>query len=234
MSLPARTACAAVGVRVGQRHRADLVDHGRRVAVGDARELVARARRVELLVVGDLAEVEVEDVAPVLPGRRAEVDVAAHAARAVSAGSSALERHVGGADEVDLLGRAASAACRRSARLPTLLRDDVERVEEGVDAVGEDALASAAARRCRPSATSSWLSASPPPAAHAAGIMKLVDRARRRRSTSRRVDGAAAARRASRTSGRARRAVSSTRSPSGVSAPLGPEEAGGRGSAGAS
>ncbi len=34
---------AAVRVRVGQRHRADLVDHRGRVAVGDARELVAPA-----------------------------------------------------------------------------------------------------------------------------------------------------------------------------------------------
>ena len=34
---------APVGVRVGQRHRAHLLDHRRRVAVGDARQLVAAA-----------------------------------------------------------------------------------------------------------------------------------------------------------------------------------------------
>jgi len=36
-----REALAAVGVRIGERHRADLLDHGRRVAHGDARDFVA-------------------------------------------------------------------------------------------------------------------------------------------------------------------------------------------------
>ena len=94
---------AAVGVRVGQRHRADLVDHRRRVAVGDARELVALARRVERLGVRHLVQVEVEDVAPVLPRGRAEVDVAAHPARPRQRRVEALERHVARPDEVDLL-----------------------------------------------------------------------------------------------------------------------------------
>ena len=39
---------APVGVRVGQRHRADLLDHRRGVAVGDPRQLVAALGRVEV------------------------------------------------------------------------------------------------------------------------------------------------------------------------------------------
>ena len=141
---------AAVGVRVGQRHRADLVDHRRRVAGGDARELVALLLRVELRVVRDLRDVEVEDVAPVLPRRRAEVDVAAHPARARERGVERLERHVAGADEVDLL----LARPRRLLAQPHRadpLRDDVERVEERVEAVRDERAWSAAGRRCRPS-----------------------------------------------------------------------------------
>ena len=83
----------------------------------------------------DLRDVEVEDVAPVLPRGRAEVDVAAHAARAHERGVERLERHVGGPDEVDLL----LARLRRLQAQPHLaepLRDDVERVEERVDPVG--------------------------------------------------------------------------------------------------
>ena len=130
---------AALGVRVGQRHRADLVDHRRRVAGGHARELVALLLRVELLLVRDLADVEVEDVAPVLPGGRAEEDVAAHPARAGERGVERLDRHVARADEVDLL----LARLRRLLAQPhraDLLRHDVERVEERVEAVGDDAL----------------------------------------------------------------------------------------------
>ena len=46
-----------------------------------ARDARGRERLVELGVVRDLLQVEVEDVAPVVLGRRAEVDVAAHPAR---------------------------------------------------------------------------------------------------------------------------------------------------------
>ena len=53
---------------------------------------------------GDLGEVEVEDVVPVVLGRRAEPDVAAHAARAHERGVERLDRDVGRPDEVDLLG----------------------------------------------------------------------------------------------------------------------------------
>ena len=99
----AREHRAPVGMRVGQRQRAHLVDHRRRVAGGDARELVARLRRVQRLLVRDLRDVEVEDVAPVLPRGRAEVDVAAHAARAGERRVERLQRDVAGPDEVDLL-----------------------------------------------------------------------------------------------------------------------------------
>ena len=58
---------AAVVVRERQRHRADLLDHRRRVAVRDARELVAALLGVEVRVVRDLGEVEVEDVEAVAP-----------------------------------------------------------------------------------------------------------------------------------------------------------------------
>ena len=72
---------APLGVRERQRHRADLLDHRRRVAVRDPRELVAAALGVEVGLVVDLAQVEVEDVDPVVLRRRAKPDVAAHPAR---------------------------------------------------------------------------------------------------------------------------------------------------------
>ena len=130
---------AAVRVGVGERHRADLVDHRRRVAGGDARELVALLRRVELLLVRDLRDVEVEDVAPVLPRGRAEEDVAAHAARAGERGVERLERHVAGPDEVDLLlARLRRAQPQRDGA--GLARDDVERVQERVEPVRHELL----------------------------------------------------------------------------------------------
>jgi hypothetical protein len=95
---------APLGVRVGQRHRADLLDHGRGVPVGHARQLVAAVLAVETLLVADAPQVEVEDVLAVVLGRRAEPDVAAHAARADERRIERFEGHVGGADEVDLLG----------------------------------------------------------------------------------------------------------------------------------
>ncbi len=210
---------AALGVRVGQRHRADLVDHRRRVAGGDARELVALLLRVEVVLVRDLADVEVEDVAPVLPRRRAEEDVAAHPARAGERGVERLERHVAGADEVDLL----LARLRRLLAQPHLadpLRDDVERVEERVEAVGDDALGQ---RRVVDAVhdDEQLVERQRAAAAAHAGHHELVDDALHA-VDERRVDRARAARRASRTGGRARRAVSISRSPSGVSAPSWP------------
>ena len=107
-----------------QRHRADLLDHRRRVAVRDARELVAALRRVEVGLVADLVEVEVEDVQAVVLRRRPEPDVAAHAARAGERRVEHLDRHVAGADEVDLL--AARARRRQPQRaLADAARDDV-------------------------------------------------------------------------------------------------------------
>ena len=71
---------AALGMRNRQRHRAALLDHRRRVAVRDPRQLGAASAGVEVGLVVDLVEVEVEDVEPIILGRRAEPDVAAHAA----------------------------------------------------------------------------------------------------------------------------------------------------------
>ncbi len=88
---------------------------------------------------GDLAEVEVEDVAPVLPRRGAEVHVAAHPAGPDERRVQPLERHVAGADEVDLL-LARPRRAKAQLDLADLTRDDVQRVEERVDAVGQEAL----------------------------------------------------------------------------------------------
>ena len=69
----------------------------------------------------DLPDVEVEDVEPIVLGRRPEPDVAAHAAGPDERGIEAVDRHVRRADEVDLViprpcGRQAqSRACRSGA-----------------------------------------------------------------------------------------------------------------------
>ena len=130
---------AVVGVRVGQRQRARLVDHRRRVAVGDAGELVARVVGVEVGLVRDLAQVEVEDVAPVLPRGRAEVDVAAHPARPRERRVQVLERDVAGPDEVDLfLARPGRLQPQPQPADPR--RDDVDRVQERVEPARPEAL----------------------------------------------------------------------------------------------
>src|SRR5204863_826330 len=98
---------AAVVVRDRERHRADLLDHRRRVAVRDPRELVATPFRVEILVVRDLLQVEPEDVQTVALRGRPEPHVAAHAARSSQGRVEHLHGDVGRADEVDLVaGRA--------------------------------------------------------------------------------------------------------------------------------
>ena len=94
---------APVVVGDRQRHRADLLDHGRRVAVGDAGELVAALLGDEVLVVRDLVQIEVEDVEPVALRRRPEPDVAPHATRAGERRIEHLHRHVRRSDEVDLV-----------------------------------------------------------------------------------------------------------------------------------
>ena len=128
---------ARLGVRVGQRHRAHLLDHGRGVPVGHARQLVAALGAVEVLVVADAVQVEVEDVLAVVLGRRAEPDVAAHAPGADERRVERVEGHVGGADEVDLLGpRLGRLDAQAQPADPA--RDDVGRVEERVEAVGEE------------------------------------------------------------------------------------------------
>src|SRR6187200_1510611 len=86
-----------------ERHRRDLLEHCRRVPVRDARDLLALRRLIELRVVGDFAEVEVEDVEAVLLRRRPEPDVTAHAAWPRERRVETVDGHVRGADEVDLL-----------------------------------------------------------------------------------------------------------------------------------
>src|SRR5262245_38736889 len=87
----------------GERHRRDLLEHRRRVPVRDARDLLAPRRLVELRVVGDLAEVEVEDVEAVLLRRCPEPDVTAHAARPRERRVEPVDGDVRRADEIDLL-----------------------------------------------------------------------------------------------------------------------------------
>ena len=143
-------AARVVGDR--QRHRRDLLDHRRRVAVRDPRDLVAAARRVEVGLVRDLADVEVEDVEPVVLRRRAEPDVSAHPARADQRRVEAVDRDVRRADEVDLLlarasARGGAATSRRSRRGTMKLaveqrvrpvREDTAEERRVVDAVHDD------------------------------------------------------------------------------------------------
>ena len=86
-----------------QRHRADLLDHRRRVAHRHARKLVAATVGVEVRLVRDAAEVELEDVLAVVLRRRPEPDVASHAARPRQRRVELIDRNVGRPDEVDLL-----------------------------------------------------------------------------------------------------------------------------------
>ena len=98
-----------------------------------------RFSRVEVGLVRDLGDVEVEDVEPVLLRRRAEPDVAAHPAGADQGRVEPVERHVGRADEVDLV--AARAGRRQPQRdLAEPPRHDVGGVEERVEPAREDAL----------------------------------------------------------------------------------------------
>ena len=94
-------AAGVMGVR--ERHRADLVDIRRRVATRDPSDLVAARWAVEIWIVCDLCEVEVEDVDAVVLGRRSEPNVAAHPARPGECRVESIDRHVGRADEVDLV-----------------------------------------------------------------------------------------------------------------------------------
>ena len=66
-------------------------------------KLLAAPIGIELGLVRNLAEVEVEDVEPILLRRRPEPDVAAHAPGPRQSRVKYLERDVAGADE-DLLG----------------------------------------------------------------------------------------------------------------------------------
>ena len=84
------------GVHEGQR--SCLLDHGRRVALGHARELVAALRRVQLRIVPLGVEVEGGDVLAVLAGGHPEDDLTAEPA---GPGHRLVEDRgpVGGADE---------------------------------------------------------------------------------------------------------------------------------------
>ena len=82
----------------------------------------------------DLAQVQVEDVLAVVLGRRAEPDVAAHAAWSRQRRIERFDGRVAGADEVDLLvGRLRPLQAQRHAADP--LRDDVAGVHPGVQPV---------------------------------------------------------------------------------------------------
>ena len=129
---------AAVCMRIGQRHRADLLDHRRRVAASDAGELVALLLGVELPLVVDLADVEVEDVLAVGLRGRPQPDVPPHAPRARERGIELADGDVRGADEIDLvLPRLRPRNTQREAAHPR--GDDVGRVEERVRPVREQA-----------------------------------------------------------------------------------------------
>ena len=129
---------ASLVVRVRQRHRADLLDHRRRIAVRDARDLVAPLRAVEIRIVCDAIEVEVEDVLAILFGGGAEPDVTAHAPRTRQGRVEDVHGHVRRADEVDLR---TQRPRRRQPQPHTAgaARDHVDGVEERVDAVGDEA-----------------------------------------------------------------------------------------------
>jgi hypothetical protein len=90
-------------VRDRERHRRDLLEHRRRVAVRDARHLLAAGILVELGRVRDLVQVQVEDVEAILLRRRAEPDVPAQAAGSRQRRVEPVDGDVRGADEVDLL-----------------------------------------------------------------------------------------------------------------------------------
>ncbi len=106
-------------MRDRQRHRAALLDHRRGVAGRDPRELVAAVVGVEVGLVVDLGHVQVEDVLAVVLGGRPELDVAAHPARPRERRVERLERHVAGADEVDLLLASASASASAASACPS-------------------------------------------------------------------------------------------------------------------
>ena len=207
---------AAVEMGKGQRHGRDLLDHRRRVAVGDARELVASRREVKFRIVGDLAQVEVEDVEPVVGRGRAEPDVPTHASRSRQSRVERVHRDVGRTNEEDLLGARPGF---RHAELPSLepRRHHVGHVEERVDPVSPEP----APERGSPMpsiTTSSWFSASCPPPP-IPGIMKF--NAELPFSASTGVEGIGRdARSANRRSRHSR--VSRMRSSDGLMAPIGP------------
>ena len=129
--------CRAAGVvRDGQRHRGRLLDHRRGVPAHDPRDLVAPLRQVELRVVRDLADVELEDVEPVVLGRCPEPDVTAHATRADERRIEPVDRDVRRADEVDLV---FPRACGRQPKphVAEPARDDEARVEHRVQLARE-------------------------------------------------------------------------------------------------
>ena len=146
--LPGEPVAAGV-VRVRERDRADLLDHRRRVAHRDARELVTARGLIELVLVRDPPEVEVEDVEPVLLRRRPEPDVAAHPARPRQRGVQHRDRHVARADEVDLLRRRRRGLHPQPDALDPR-GDDVDGVEERVDELHRELARPPAGCRCRP------------------------------------------------------------------------------------
>ena len=76
-----RERVAVVFERVHQRERERLLDHGRRVTIGDSSKLVATSRRVQLGIMLLLGEVELGDVLAVILDRHSKDDLAAKTAR---------------------------------------------------------------------------------------------------------------------------------------------------------
>jgi hypothetical protein len=95
-----------------------------------------RRSGIEIGLVGDLGQVQVQDVEAVVLGGRAEPDVATHSSRTGERRVEHVDGHVAGADEVDLL-LAWTRRPQAQRELADLARDHEHRVQEGVDAVGD-------------------------------------------------------------------------------------------------
>ena len=131
-----------------------------------------------------------------------------------------VDRHVGGADEVDLV--AARPRRRQPQRdLAEPPRDDVGRVEERVDPVRRARACVNGGLSIPSMTTSSWFSASWPPPPPIAGERE-VEQARRAASAGRTAPAGSGARCCEQPLAPAR--VSRIRSPLGLSAPFGPKK----------
>ena len=85
----------------------------------------------------DLVQVQVEDVQPVILGRRSEPDVPPHPARARQRRVEHGDRDVARADEIDLL-LPGARRLQPQVHRADLPRHHEDRIEEAVQAVGEE------------------------------------------------------------------------------------------------